>query len=39
MITVCHTEGCPNENIEIVNDPCDTVICGPCGIEITDKRN
>jgi hypothetical protein len=39
MITVtCHTEKCSNDGIgiEVVN-PEPTVICGGCGIEITDK--
>ncbi len=37
-IVTCHTTGCENENIGIeFVDPADTVICGPCGQEITDK--
>lgn len=35
----CHTEGCENENIVIdIQTPEEQpiVICGPCGIEITD---
>lgn len=37
-IVTCHTKGCENENIGIeFFDPADTVICGPCGQEITDK--
>lgn len=39
MITICHTDGCPNNGVEIVNEPSDTVICGACGVEITDKTN
>ena len=36
-IVTCHTTGCENENIAIqFVDPADTVICGPCGQEITD---
>jgi ribosomal protein S27E len=34
----CHTDGCENAGIPILFiDPADTVICGPCGQEITDK--
>ena len=34
----CHTAKCENSNIAIpFEDPADTVICGPCGQEITDK--
>lgn len=37
-IVTCHTSGCENENIGIqFIDPADVVICGCCGIEITDK--
>lgn len=37
-ICTCHTKGCENENIGIeIVDPADTVLCGPCGVEITDK--
>ena len=37
-ICTCHTEGCENNGIGIeIVDPADTVICGPCGQEITDK--
>lgn len=37
-IVTCHTELCENCNIGIeIIDPANTVICGPCGIEITDK--
>jgi hypothetical protein len=37
-IVTCHTEGCENNGIGIeVLDPMPTVICGACGIEITDK--
>jgi hypothetical protein len=37
-LVTCHTSGCENENIEIeFLDPLPTVICGPCGNEITDK--
>ena len=37
---VCHTEGCPNEGIEIVLEPVegdsfDSAICGGCGQPIT----
>jgi ribosomal protein S27E len=41
MITnlTCHTKNCENENVNIeFVDPADTVICGPCGQEITDKQ-
>lgn len=34
----CHTENCENADIIIpFEDPAETVICGPCGQEITDK--
>ena len=34
----CHTTGCENENIGIeIIEPLEIVICGPCGVEITDK--
>lgn len=34
----CHADGCINGEIPILfEDPADTVICGPCGQEITDK--
>ena len=34
----CHTSGCGNKNISIeILDPEPTVICGVCGVEITDK--
>jgi hypothetical protein len=37
-IVICHTAGCENENIGIeFVDPAPTVICGVCGVEITDK--
>jgi hypothetical protein len=37
-ICTCHTTGCENENIGIeILDPSPNVVCGPCGIEITDK--
>jgi hypothetical protein len=37
-IVTCHTTACENENIGIeFIDPEPTVICGPCGQEITDK--
>jgi ribosomal protein S27E len=37
-LVTCHTSECENENIAIkFPDPADTVICGPCGNEITDK--
>lgn len=40
QIVTCHTTGCENENIAIeILEPAETVICGPCGIEITDKVN
>jgi hypothetical protein len=39
-IVTCHTENCENENIGIeLIDPAPTVICGPCGVEITDKES
>jgi len=35
----CRTSNCVNENIEIeFLDPAAKVYCGPCGIEITDKK-
>jgi ribosomal protein S27E len=38
LTVTCHTTGCENENIGIeFVDPSDTVICGPCGVVITDK--
>jgi hypothetical protein len=38
-IVTCHTVGCENKDIGIeVVDPVETVICGPCGQEITDKQ-
>jgi hypothetical protein len=34
----CHTDGCENNGIKVqFIDPADTCICGPCGVEITDK--
>jgi hypothetical protein len=34
----CHTENCMNKDIAIpLEDPADLCICGPCGMEITDK--
>ena len=37
-IVTCHTDGCENNGIGIeIIDPADTVICGACGVEITDK--
>jgi hypothetical protein len=37
-IVTCHTENCLNNGIAIeILDPADTVICGVCGQEITDK--
>jgi hypothetical protein len=37
-IVTCHTENCLNNGIAIeILDPEPTVICGPCGQEITDK--
>lgn len=37
-LVTCHTVGCENENISIeIVDPANTVICGVCGVEITDK--
>jgi hypothetical protein len=40
MITkvTCHTDGCENENITIpFTDAAETVLCGGCMNEITDK--
>jgi hypothetical protein len=38
MVLTCHTKGCDNFEIGIdFPDPSQLVICGPCGIEITDK--
>lgn len=36
---ICHTDGCENNGavVQFV-DPADTCICGPCGVEITDKQ-
>jgi hypothetical protein len=38
FIVTCHTPNCENDNIgiEVIN-PEPTVICGACGVEITDK--
>jgi hypothetical protein len=37
-IVTCHTEGCENSSIGIeIVDPANTVICGVCAVEITDK--
>lgn len=37
-ICTCHTTDCVNNGIGIeILDPEPTVICGPCGVEITDK--
>jgi hypothetical protein len=38
MIKVtCRTDGCINENIAIPFETIgDTVVCGPCGVVITD---
>jgi len=37
-ICTCHTENCENNGIGIeITDPTETVICGCCGVEITDK--
>ncbi|CAB4168367.1 hypothetical protein UFOVP1654_10 [uncultured Caudovirales phage] len=37
-IVTCRTPNCENENLGIeIMDPEPTVICGACGIEITDK--
>jgi hypothetical protein len=37
-LCTCHTENCENNGIGIeIFDPAETVICGPCGVEITDK--
>jgi len=34
----CHTENCINQDITIeFIDPANTIICGPCAVEITDK--
>jgi hypothetical protein len=37
-IVTCHTKGCSNDGIgiEVIN-PEPTVICGGCGVVITDK--
>jgi hypothetical protein len=38
-IVTCQTQGCENNGIGIeVLDPMETVICGACGKEITDKQ-
>ena len=38
FICTCHTLGCFNDGIGIeILDPSPTVICGVCGVEITDK--
>jgi hypothetical protein len=35
----CHVDKCENNGIGIeLIDPMNTVICGPCGQEITDKQ-
>lgn len=37
-IVTCKTAGCVNKDIPIsFEEIADTVICGPCGNEITDK--
>ena len=34
----CHTDECENGEIGIeIIDPFENVICGACGVEITDK--
>lgn len=34
----CHTDNCENSGVSIpFENPADLVICGPCGVEITDK--
>jgi hypothetical protein len=39
LIVTCKIEKCENQNIAIeILEPSDTVICGPCGQEITDKQ-
>ena len=41
MTVTCHTEGCPNEGINIVVQavlPDCFCICGGCNQEITDKE-
>jgi len=38
LTVTCKTDKCENSNIGIeLEDPEATVICGPCGQEITDK--
>jgi hypothetical protein len=38
LLVTCHTENCTNGEIGIkIIDPAETVVCGPCGNEITDK--
>jgi hypothetical protein len=37
-VVTCHTSGCENENIGIeLVDPTEVIICGVCGVQITDK--
>ena len=38
-VVVCHTSGCENDNLPIEIESEDTppiVVCGACGIEVTD---
>jgi hypothetical protein len=38
VTSTCHTDGCENAGVGIVNiDPADHIVCGCCGVEITDK--
>ena len=41
MVVTCRTAGCENKDIALtVNVPNEAdprVVCGPCGVEITDK--
>lgn len=41
IIVTCKTEGCGNKDIalkvNVPNEPDPRVVCGPCGVDITDK--
>jgi len=39
VLVTCQTKNCENSNIAIpLQDPENLVICGPCGNEITDRK-
>ena len=43
IIVTCHTDGCENKDIPIYinvpNDENHRVVCGPCTLDISDKRD